>query len=42
MFELDENLEVDLLFSRNLESPAWQTEDLGLFDRLMRVHSTIY
>jgi hypothetical protein len=38
----DENLEVDLLFVSNLESLAWQTEDLGLFDRLMRVHSTIF
>jgi hypothetical protein len=36
----DENLEVDLLFISNLESPAWQTEDLGLFDDLMSVHQT--
>jgi Domain of unknown function (DUF4351) len=38
----DENLEVDLLFSSNLENLAWQTEDLGLFDRLMRVHPMIF
>jgi Domain of unknown function (DUF4351) len=38
----DENLEVDLLFVSNLDSPAWQTEDLGLFDRLMQVHPTIF
>jgi hypothetical protein len=38
----DENLEVDLLFISNLESPAWTTEDLGLFDRLMSIHPTIF
>jgi hypothetical protein len=38
----DENLEVDLLFVSNLDSPAWQTEDLGLFDKLMQVHPTIF
>jgi hypothetical protein len=37
----DENLEIDLLFVGNLENPAWETEDLALFDRLMRVHPTI-
>jgi hypothetical protein len=38
----DENLEVDLLFVRNSQSPAWNYEDLGLFDKLMQVHSTIF
>jgi hypothetical protein len=38
----DENLEIDLLFVSNPESPAWATEDLGLFDDLMRVHPTIF
>jgi hypothetical protein len=38
----DENLEIDLLFVSNLDSPAWQTEDLGLFDKLMQVHPTIF
>jgi hypothetical protein len=38
----DENLEVDLLFIGNLKSTAWETEDLGLFDRLMKVHPTIF
>jgi hypothetical protein len=38
----DENLEVDLLFISNLENQAWETEDLGLFDHLMRVHPTIF
>jgi hypothetical protein len=38
----DENLEIDLLFVSNLDSPAWTTEDLGLFDDLMRVHPTIF
>jgi hypothetical protein len=37
----DENLEIDLLFIANLTNPAWETEDLGLFDRLMTVHPTI-
>jgi Domain of unknown function (DUF4351) len=37
----DENLEIDLLFIANLANPAWETEDLGLFDRLMTVHPTI-
>jgi hypothetical protein len=37
----DENLEIDLLFIGNLANPAWETEDLGLFDRLMTVHPTI-
>jgi Domain of unknown function (DUF4351) len=38
----DENLEVDLLFASNPTSPAWQNEDLGLFDQLMQVHPTIF
>ena len=38
----DENLEVDLLFVSNLESPAWLTENLGLFDDLMNLHQTIF
>jgi Domain of unknown function (DUF4351) len=38
----DENLEVDLLFVCNSQSPAWNNEDLGLFDKLMQVHSTIF
>jgi hypothetical protein len=37
----DENLEIDLLFIANLTNPAWESEDLGLFDRLMTVHPTI-
>jgi hypothetical protein len=38
----DENLEVDLLFVSNLQNLAWVTEDLGLFDKLMKVHPTIF
>jgi Domain of unknown function (DUF4351) len=38
----DENSEVDLLFISNFENQAWETEDLGLFDDLMRVHPTIF
>jgi Domain of unknown function (DUF4351) len=38
----DENLEVDLLFVSNLQNSAWVTEDLGLFDELMKVHPTIF
>ncbi len=38
----DENLEVDLLFTSNLQSSAWVTENLGLFDDLMKVHPTIF
>jgi Domain of unknown function (DUF4351) len=38
----DENLEVDLLFTSNLQSSAWATENLGLFDDLMKVHPTIF
>jgi Domain of unknown function (DUF4351) len=38
----DENLEVDLLFIGNPASPAWSTEDLGLFDKLMQVQPTIF
>jgi hypothetical protein len=38
----DENLEVDLLFVSNLQSQAWATESLGLFDELMQVHPTIF
>jgi Domain of unknown function (DUF4351) len=37
----DENLEIDLLFVSDQQQPAWATEDLGLFDRLMTVHPTI-
>ena len=33
----DENLEVDLLFISDLKSPAWNTEDLGLFDKVMNI-----
>ena len=38
----DENLEIDLLFVSNPQSPAWVTENLGLFDALMQVHPTIF
>jgi Domain of unknown function (DUF4351) len=38
----DENLEIDLLFVGNLKSDAWATEDLGIFDQMMRVHPTIF
>jgi hypothetical protein len=37
----DENLEIDLLFVANPQNSAWEDEDLGLFDRLMRVPPTI-
>jgi Domain of unknown function (DUF4351) len=37
----DENLEIDLMFVANPQNSAWADEDLGLFDRLMRVHPTI-
>jgi Domain of unknown function (DUF4351) len=38
----DENLAIDLLFVSNLQNTAWSTEDLGLFDDLMKVHPTIF
>jgi hypothetical protein len=38
----DENLEIDLIFIANPQNEAWVTEDLGLFDRLMLVHPTIF
>jgi hypothetical protein len=37
----DESLEIDLLFVGNPQSEAWATEDLGVFDQMMRVHPTI-
>jgi hypothetical protein len=37
----DEDLAIDLLFVADAQSPAWQTEDLGWFDKLMAVHPTI-
>ncbi len=37
----DEDLAIDLLFVADAQSPAWQTEDLGWFDKLMDVHPTI-
>ena len=37
----DETLEIDLLFVGNPQSKAWTTEDLGVFDQMMRVHPTI-
>jgi hypothetical protein len=37
----DENLEIDLMFVANPQNSAWEDEDLGLFDQLMRVHPTI-
>jgi Domain of unknown function (DUF4351) len=38
----DENLAIDLLFVSDLQNTAWSTEDLGLFDDLMKVHPTIF
>jgi hypothetical protein len=37
----DEDLAIDLLFVADAQSHAWQTEDLGWFDKLMAVHPTI-
>ena len=37
----DEDLEIDLMFMGDRENPAWQQEDLGLFDLLMQEHPTI-
>jgi hypothetical protein len=37
----DEDLAIDLLFVADAQSLAWQTEDLGWFDKLMAVHPTI-
>jgi hypothetical protein len=37
----DEKLEIDLMFVSDLKNPAWATEDLGVFDRLMTVHPTV-
>lgn len=37
----DEDLAIDLLFVADAQSPAWQTEDLGWFDKLMAVHPTV-
>jgi Domain of unknown function (DUF4351) len=38
----NENLAIDLLFVTNPQNTAWSTEDLGLFDALMKVHPTIF
>jgi hypothetical protein len=38
----DENLEIDLMFVANPQNSAWETEDLGVFDRLMMVHPTVF
>ncbi len=37
----NENLGIDLLFVSNPQSAAWSSEDLGLFDSLMKVHPTV-
>jgi hypothetical protein len=37
----DEDLEIDLMFLSDRANLGWQEEGLGLFDRLMQVHSTI-
>jgi hypothetical protein len=37
----DEDLEIDLMFIAQSDKFGWQEENLGLFDRLMRVHNTI-
>jgi hypothetical protein len=37
----DEDLEIDLMFIGDRANLGWQQEDLGLFDRLMKVHPTI-
>jgi hypothetical protein len=37
----DEDLEIDLMFIGEPEKDGWQQEDLGLFDRLMKLHPTI-
>ena len=37
----DEELEIDCMFVAQSDKFGWQQEDLGLFDRLMKKHSTI-
>jgi hypothetical protein len=37
----DEDLEIDLMFLGDRTNLGWQQEDLGLFDRLMQVNTTI-
>jgi antitoxin component of RelBE/YafQ-DinJ toxin-antitoxin module len=37
----DEDLEIDCMFIAQSDKFGWQQEDLGLFDRLMKKHSTI-
>ncbi len=37
----DEDLEIDCMFIAQSDKWGWQQEDLGLFDRLMKKHSTI-
>jgi hypothetical protein len=37
----DEDLEIDLMFIGEPGKEGWQQEDLGLFDRLMKLHPTI-
>jgi hypothetical protein len=37
----DEDLEIDCMFVAQSDKFGWQQEDLGLFDRLMKKHSTI-
>jgi hypothetical protein len=37
----DEDLEIDLMFIGDRSNLGWQQEDLGLFDSLMAIHTTI-
>ena len=37
----DEDLEIDLMFVRDLDRQGWQEQDLGLFDRLMKTYPTM-
>jgi hypothetical protein len=37
----DEDLEIDCMFVAQSDKFGWQQEDLGLFDQLMKKHSTI-
>jgi hypothetical protein len=37
----DEDLEIDLMFISDQERAKWEDQDLGLLDRLMKVHPTI-
>jgi hypothetical protein len=37
----DEDLEIDLMFLGDFEKEGWKEQNLGLFERLMQIHTTM-